>query len=208
MTGVQTCALPISTPEPLISLDSNNIFRTVALAGTRVFNPDIPISQVTWKQKEIEEQALVERYIISCFKKIRIREYEEYGPKTYRAGNLLHLRSDFFVDLNQVKYPELLTVMLRLLHPTSAVCGMPMAEAMEFLKHKEGYNRSFYSGYLGPVNIENETDIFVNLRCLKWLGSSAVLFAGAGITADSDPSAEFHESEVKMETLNSLLKKL
>lgn len=197
-----------ASPEPLISLDSNNIFRTVALAGTRSFDPDIPISQVTWKQKEIEEQALVERYIISCFKKIRIREYEEYGPKTYRAGNLLHLKSDFLVDMNQVKYPDLLTVMLRLLHPTSAVCGMPLQESLEFLKKHEGYDRSFYSGFLGPINVENETHIFVNLRCLKWFGTSALLYAGAGITADSDPASELRESEMKMETLNSLLKKL
>jgi isochorismate synthase len=196
------------TPEALMSLDSKNIFRTVALAGTRKFDQQIPISQVSWRQKEIEEQALVERYIISCFKKIRIREYDEYGPRTFQAGNLLHLKSDFYVDLNQVRYPDLLTVMLRLLHPTSAVCGMPMPEALAFIKEHEGYDRSFYTGFLGPVNIENETHLFVNLRCLKWLGDSVFLYAGAGITADSDPAAEFRESELKMETLSSLIDKL
>ena len=42
---------------------------------------------------------MVSRYIINCFKKIRLREFEEIGPKTVAAGNLLHLRTDFQVDM-------------------------------------------------------------------------------------------------------------
>ena len=97
--------------------------------------------------------------------------------------------------------------MLNLMHPTSAVCGMPLEPAMEYLLKHEGYDREFYSGYLGPVNIENETHLFVNLRCMKWNGSTAWLYAGAGITADSDPAAEVKESEMKMDTLHRLIRK-
>ena len=196
-----------ATPEPLVSIDQERIFRTVALAGTQPYDPSSPISQVSWRQKEIEEQALVERYIINCLKKIRLREFTEVGPRTVQAGNLLHLRSDFAVDLNEVRFPDLGTVMLNLMHPTSAVCGMPLEPAMEYLLKHEGYDREFYSGYLGPVNIENETHLFVNLRCMKWNGSTAWLYAGAGITADSDSAAEVKESEMKMETLHRLIRK-
>src|SRR5690606_41660887 len=58
------------------------IFRTVALAGTQAWRPGVDPRKVSWTQKEIEEQALVERYIISCFKSVRLREYEEQGPRT------------------------------------------------------------------------------------------------------------------------------
>ena len=196
-----------ATPEPLVSIDQDRIFRTVALAGTQPYDPSTSISQVSWRQKEIEEQALVERYIINCLKKIRLREFTEVGPRTVQAGNLLHLRSDFAVDLNDVRFPDLGTVMLNLMHPTSAVCGMPLEPALEYLLKHEGYDREFYSGYLGPVNIENETHLFVNLRCMKWNGSTAWLYAGAGITADSDPAAEVKESEMKMDTLHRLIRK-
>ena len=77
-------------------------------------------------QKDIEEQALVERYVISCFKKIRLREYDEHGPKTMIAGNVLHLKTEFEVDMVATNFPQLGSVMLNLLHPTSAVCGMPL----------------------------------------------------------------------------------
>lgn len=192
-----------ASPEILVSVDKNNIFRTMALAGTQKYPEGANLSEITWTQKEIEEQALVSRYIINAFKKIRLREFEEDGPKTIQAGNLVHLRTDFWVNLNEVHYPHLWQVMLGLLHPTSAVCGMPKEESLAFIRKFEGYDREFYSGFLGQVNIESETHIFVNLRCMQVLSSlrEAYLYAGGGITANSNPDKEWNETTFKMETI-------
>ncbi len=190
-----------ASPESLFSIENKTIFKTVALAGTLPYKPGMNLKSFAWTQKEIEEQALVERYVISCFKKIRLREYEEHGPRTVVAGNLVHLKSEFSVDMKATNFPQLGSVMLRLLHPTSAVCGMPLEPALRFLKESEGYDREFYAGYLGPTNINGNIDVFVNLRCMKIQGDHAVLFAGAGITADSEPSLELKETEMKFQTL-------
>ena len=193
-----------ASPELLVSTyhqAGQSLFRTMALAGTQVAQGQDALKNANWRQKEIEEQALVSRYIINCFKKIRLREFEESGPKTVAAGNLLHLRTDFTVDMEMTNFPDLGSTMLYLLHPTSAVCGMPKESALEFLQVHEHYNRSFFSGYLGPVNIEEKTHIFVNLRCMQLLEQQALLYAGAGITADSEPEKEWEETEVKMNTL-------
>ncbi len=194
-----------ASPEILVSVENGALFKTVALAGTKEYHNEINLKSVAWTQKEIEEQALVERYIISCFKKIRLREYDEHGPKTVVAGNLLHLKSDFTVDMKATNFPQLGSVMLGLLHPTSAVCGMPLDVATEFLKKYEGYDREFYSGYLGPVNIENNTHIFVNLRCLQFRKGEALLYAGAGVTGDSIPESEWEETEIKLNTLSTII---
>jgi isochorismate synthase len=194
-----------ASPELLVSTDRDGIFRTVALAGTQVYHGNIPLRNISWTQKEIEEQALVERYIISCFKKIRVREFDEHGPKTVQAGNLVHLKSDFEVDIKAVNFPLLGSVMLKLLHPTSAVCGMPMEASFNFLKQHETHDREFYAGYLGPVNIQNESHIFVNLRCMKYNGDSLYLYAGAGVTIDSEAEMEVKEVEMKMEGIVSVL---
>jgi isochorismate synthase len=194
-----------ATPEVLVSVEDKNIFKTVALAGTQAYTEGMNLKSVAWTQKEIEEQALVERYIISCFKKIRLREYDEHGPKTVVAGNLIHLKSDFQVDMKATGFPQLGTVMLQLLHPTSAVCGMPLDVSLEFLKKHEGYDRSFYSGFLGPVNVNNNIDIFVNIRCMQLLDSEAILYAGAGVTVDSVPEEEFEETEIKFNTLLNVI---
>jgi isochorismate synthase len=91
--------------------------------------------------------------------------------------------------------------MLQLLHPTSAVCGQPLDTALEFIHKHENHDRQFYTGYLGPVNFQNRTDIFVNLRCLQVLQKELILYAGAGITQDSIPEREWEETELKLNTL-------
>lgn len=196
-----------ATPETLISTNDNtHTFRTIALAGTQAHHHK-PLSQTSWTQKEIEEQALVCRYIVGCFKKIRLREYTETGPRTVAAGNLLHLRSDFEVNMHETNFPTLGTTMLELLHPTSAVCGMPKVPATAFILGNEGYDRAFYSGFLGPINFEGQTEIFVHLRCMQLFEQKAVLYAGGGITADSDPEREWQETELKCQTLGKVIEK-
>ncbi|MGB3181079.1 MAG: chorismate-binding protein [Cyclobacteriaceae bacterium] len=189
-----------ATPELLLSTEGN-LFRTVALAGTQPHYEDTHLGDVLWSQKEIEEQALVSRYIINCFKKIRLREFQEKGPRTSRAGNLIHLKTEFLVDMEATNFPQLGTVMLELLHPTSAVCGMPKEAAMNFILDREAYDRRYFSGYLGPVNMEQGSHLFVNLRCMQLLDGGAVLYAGAGVTEDSRPEKEWQETEDKMHTL-------
>ncbi len=198
-----------ASPETLVSQDKNGVFKTMALAGTQsafdVNKHPIAPSDAAWKQKEIEEQAYVSRYIIDCFKKIRLREFSEQGPKTVKAGDLLHLRTDFIVDTVAVNMPELLELMLQLLHPTSAVCGMPKIPATAFILATEKHNRSFYSGYLGPVNINQATHLFVNLRTMRLQNQMATLFAGCGITENSDPAKEWIETELKCQTMLRVL---
>lgn len=194
-----------ASPELLVSVDQQLKFKTVAVAGTQSLQPETDLKQVSWTQKEIEEQALVSRYIINCFKKIRLREFAEQGPKTWKAGNLLHLKTEFEVDMAATNFTQLGSVMLKLLHPTSAVCGMPREESLHFLKNNEHFDRSFYSGYLGPVNFDNETTLFVNLRCMQWCANAAILYAGAGVTVDSIPKKEWEETEMKLKTLLQVL---
>ena len=203
MTGTWVGA----TPEMLVSITRDQHFHTVALAGTQPYHEGADLRNITWTQKDIEEQALVERYIISCFKKIRLREYEEHGPKTIIAGNILHLKTHFDVDMVATNFPQLGSVMLKLLHPTSAVCGMPLDASLAFLKEHEGYDRQFYSGYLGPVNMDQESHLYVNLRCMQLSNTSATLFAGAGVLGDSDPEKEWHETEMKINTLGAIIRK-
>ena len=201
LVGTWMCA----TPELLVSQDKNGIFKTMALAGTQLGKEVKELKDALWKQKEIEEQALVSRYIINCFKKIRLREYEEIGPKTVRAANLLHLKTEFLVDTVKERFPQLATVMLELLHPTSAVCGMPKKITTQFILENEGYDRGFYAGYLGGINFKNGSSLYVQLRCMQLLEKQAILYAGGGITVDSNTEREWKETEMKCQTIESVV---
>jgi isochorismate synthase len=194
-----------ASPEILVSQDENGMFKTVSLAGTQsAFDKDgneIRPIDALWSHKEIEEQAFVGRYIINCLKKIRVREFLEEGPKTIKAGNLLHLNTSYTIDTNEINFGNLSSIMLDLLHPTPAVCGMPKEAAEGILGRIEDYNREFYSGYLGPVNIQNRSQLFVNIRTMKIENGQAFAFAGGGITEDSDPEKEWNETEIKLQTI-------
>lgn len=192
-----------ASPELLLSLDEKGIFTTVALAGTQAFCENTDLKDAIWKQKEIVEQALVSRYIIDCLKHLRVRDFEEHGPKTVKAAKLIHLKTIFTVDIAKLNYRTFATEMLQLLHPTSAVCGMPKQEAIDFINQHEGYNRNLFAGYIGPVNIQNNSALYVNLRCMHLGNDNAYFFAGAGITEDSNPEKEWNETALKIETMKS-----
>ncbi len=210
-TFVNLCFLPDyglwigASPEILLRV-KNHIFESVALAGTQLAVESVSPKEVFWSQKDIEEQALVTRYIIECFKKIRLREYEEIGPKTVVAGNLMHLKTEFKVDMKVVDRPELGGVMLPLLHPTSAVCGTPKEEARYFILDNEGFDRKLFCGFWGPVGLgNNETHLYVNIRSMEIMANKGILYAAAGITEESDPEKEWQETGAKLNTLGRLV---
>ena len=142
-----------ASPELLLADDGASL-RTMALAGTQARPVDRPLTAVAWTQKEVEEQALVSDYVRDFFQRATIANVEETGPRTVAAGNIVHLQTTFRVALPHDPRMTLANRVLHELHPTSAVCGMPKDKALAFILHNERYDRSFYSGFLGPVHLD------------------------------------------------------
>lgn len=192
-----------ATPEPLL-LSNNEHYHTAALAGTRPYNQQ-NMELTAWTAKELEEQNLVTVFINNILAKDN-SEYQKTGPYTRRAGNLIHLCTDFTIPHASIN--NRLWKFIKELHPTSAVCGLPKNKSMLFLQELEEHNRHYYSGFLGPVNLDGRLNLFVNLRCMQVFSDHLVLFIGAGITQDSDPEEEWNETKIKAETLLSVIKQI
>lgn len=193
-----------ATPEPFIC-SHNNELKTVSLAGTRPYKEqDLDIGR--WNHKELEEQEYVTMHIEKILAGFDIAGYQKKGPYVARAGNLLHLRTDFTFSADSVgsRLPSLIAS----LHPTPAVCGMSTGKAMDFIKNSERHNRKYYAGFLGPIGFSEMIRLYVNLRCLKVYGDRLILYIGGGITHDSIPEDEWEETEIKAETLLSVLKQV
>ena len=193
-----------ATPEILLTLD-NTALTTMALAGTQRRPNDLPLERVTWGRKETVEQDMVSAYVRGFFWDAGVMHVVESGPQTIAAGSVVHLQTLFRVELPEAERLALANRVLDELHPTSAVCGMPKHQALAFILAHEGYDRSFYSGFLGPMHIQGESSLYVNLRCMQLGESAAHLYVGAGITADSQPQAEWRETELKAETMLAVL---
>ena len=99
-----------------------------------------------------------------------------------------------------------MNTLLRNLAPTPALCGYPRREAMEFIRHYEGYPREFYGGYLGELNLagEKSAELYVNIRCMQVRKGELLLYAGGGILSDSDPVQEWDEIERKLSAVAPL----
>jgi len=193
-----------ATPEVLLTLDDTAL-TTMALAGTQRRPDDLPLEHVAWGRKERAEQDMVSAYVRNFFWDAGITNVAERGPQTVSAGSVVHLQTLFHVELPQAERLALANRVLDELHPTSAVCGMPKHQALAFILAHEGYDRNFYSGFLGPVHFQGESSLYVNLRCMQLGERSAHLYVGAGITADSRPQAEWRETELKAETMLAVL---
>lgn len=184
-----------ATPEQLVTINQNQ-FETVALAGTQLFSEPI-----IWTTKEIEEQQFVTDFIVSEIAS-KVENLVVSEPKTIKAGNLAHLKSVISGELNaDFTGLDLITH----LHPTPAVCGFPKESALDFILKNEAFNRTYYSGFLGEYNSNNQTDLFVNLRCLEVVNNAVNIYVGCGITKDSNPEMEFLETENKSMTMRNII---
>jgi len=192
-----------ATPEQFLKIDENFI-KTVSLAGTQL-NTDLEL--IKWDNKEIEEQQIVTDFIVNNLKSFS-KNVTFSKPYNQKAGSLVHLKTDIQAE---IKDRNSISTIIDSLHPTPAVCGFPKDVAKQFILDNEGYDRAFYAGFLGEWNKdfqtfkEQQSDLFVNLRCMKIENNEVSLYIGCGITKDSNPEKEFIETVNKSFTIKQVI---
>ncbi len=191
-----------ATPETLIKT-RNNHFQTMALASTQNYTGTL---DVIWGEKEIQEQQFVTDFIKANLAEIDLKISKSF---TLKAGSLLHICSEISGELTS---KEQLLHLVRTLHPTPAVCGLPKEVAKKFILKNENYDREFYTGFLGEIHVKSEnkveseeTNLFVNLRCMQLKNQKAFVYIGGGITIHSTPEKEWEETVAKSAIMKRVL---
>ncbi len=207
-----------ATPELLFKVEGQQL-TTISLAGTQPYAKD---DEVQWTNKEIEEQQIVTDYITK-----QIEPYTNHisisDVETVRAGNLLHLKTRI---ISRIEKSSNLKSIIEALHPTPAVCGFPKQKAKDFILKNESYNREYYTGFLGELNlkqsktrntnrrnvennayavVKTESNFYVNLRCMQVRSETALIYVGGGITKDSIAENEWNETVNKTKTIVNIL---
>lgn len=202
---VYLCYTPISglwlgcSPEILLK-GENGDYQTVALAGTRKAKPEQP-GATRWNVKNKNEQSLVADYLRDILNR-NTEKWTAEKTETVTAGNVVHLKTGFSFSF---PHTNRLGSLLQQLHPTPAVCGLPKEDAFRFILEEEGYDREYYSGFLGNISAAGQTDLYVNLRCMKIESRQLKLFAGGGLLASSTLETEWKETEEKLKTMRGIL---
>jgi len=206
-----------ATPEILLKTENKQL-TTMSLAGTQTYTGE---EHPIWGTKELEEQQMVTEYIVNALEK-NVTALKISEASSLKAGNLWHLRTSVKGLLKSNHIKEIIKV----LHPTPAVCGLPQNDTKDFIIEEEGYNREYYTGFLGELNykeqkdrtttrrnqenkaykvIKNKTALFVNLRCMQLKENKAYIYVGGGITKASIPEKEWEETVAKSKTMRKIL---
>lgn len=192
-----------ASPETLL-IKKGNTLTSMALAGTR------PVGTGgEWDKKNIEEQQVVSGFISDTL--IENGFMPQSGDThTYAAGPVEHIRTvftahDVVSDKETCLHKSLKTAFD--LSPTPALAGYPRAGSMEAIAANEDFERGYFGGFCGPVTADGDFSFFVNLRSMRILPDRLCVYAGGGIMKDSDPAAEWEETERKAQTCLGRIRK-
>ncbi|MEO1173565.1 MAG: isochorismate synthase, partial [Myxococcota bacterium] len=195
-----------ATPELLARVSSGR-FDGHALAGTIASsNDDNEASnlarELSDSVKNQHEHAIVIRDIESALDRHCDAVEIARRPTVRRLAELQHLET---AVRGRVREEEALLDIVGDLHPTPAVGGHPRPAAARYLSDNESLHRGWYASPIGWVGARGEGAFAVALRCALITPEEAVAFVGAGIVADSEPEAEWEETELKLRTISSAL---
>lgn len=175
-----------ASPEILLSADfSNGTFETMALAGTR------RKSSAPWDAKNLRENRFVSDYIMECAGSLHIPA-EMTELQTVEYGEIEHLCRRIKGSLTAGQFKELFDR----LNPTPALCGTPRDAAIADIARYEPHSRDCYGGFVA-LHTPDCFYAFATLRCCRLDGRRMQIYAGGGITPDSDPETEWDETESK-----------
>lgn len=176
---------------PEILLQKRKRWKTVSLAGTQPKKN----SEYTWGAKEKQEQELVSVHLRDRLASISADNISESDVETATSGAVAHLKTFFEFD-SDAKVDEI----VKTFHPTPAIAGLPVNEAIHLITETETHQRCLYTGYLGRISRE-KVDLYVNLRCMQVFDGKLGLYVGGGITPQSNLNSEWEETEMKTQTL-------
>ncbi len=181
-----------ASPERLFKRTENEIL-VDAIAGTRRFAPGMA-EELLSSEKDRREFQFVQDYLGESLAPYCANPLSFSDLSIHKSANIQHLYTQGSGTLIHGTSDQSL---LKLLHPTPAVCGTPKQLASDWIQEQEPFDRSFYSGVIG-WSTEEQSDWTVAIRSCFLSGKTACLYTGTGIVAGSDPEKEWDELEAKL----------
>jgi len=111
-----------------------------------------------------------------------------------RFSHVMHIVSGVSGKLREGLGP---VDVLRAVFPHGTVSGAPKVRAMEIIDELEPVARGPYAGAAGYIDLSGNVDTAICLRTVVIADGKAWVQAGAGLVADSDPTAEYEETMAK-----------
>jgi isochorismate synthase len=195
-----------ASPELLVAREGS-LVRSVPLAGTvrmtgSAATDESAVARLAASTKENLEHRLVVDIVAAqlarCCRMLPIPE----DPEILWLRQIAHLATPMSGHLegDPSRWPSALQLAAAL-HPTPAVGGSPPTTALELIAKLEPLGRGLYAGPVGWVDGRGNGQFVIGIRSSEVKGTSAAIYAGAGIVAGSDPQDELAETSFKLDTM-------
>lgn len=187
-----------ASPERLVKVEKGHAFSSCVAGSIK--------RGATAEADEVLGQSLLNdtknrgehEYVVEMISKIFERNCSEFkvpnGPKLLKIRDIQHL----YTPVEGTLHAEATILQLvKHLHPTPALGGVPRKEAMEVIRKYEPMNRGLYAAPIGWLDADGNGEFAVAIRSAALVKQKAYLYAGGGIVADSEPQSEYEETLVK-----------
>lgn len=186
-----------SSPEALVTVQRGRVYsHPIAGSRPRGASPEADQQHAADLLSDLKEQAehlmLVDlaRNDLSKVCKPGSVEVTEF-MQVERFSHIMHLVSSVEGDLSAENSA---VEVFRATFPAGTLSGAPKPRALEIIDDLEHTQRGVYGGVVGYFGHTGDADLAITIRTLWMEGSRAVVQAGAGIVADSDPESEYLET--------------
>jgi anthranilate synthase component 1 len=189
-----------SSPEMLVRVEGRNAV-THPIAGTRPRGRNDDEDQRLAEELKRNEKERAEHVMLVDLGRNDLGRVCEYGSvrvptfmSLERYSHVMHLVS---VVEGQLAADRDRLDALVACFPAGTVSGAPKVRAMQIIDELEPSRRGIYAGAIGYLDFAGNLDFCIAIRTIVLERGRAFLQAGAGIVADSNPTAEYEETRDK-----------
>jgi para-aminobenzoate synthetase component 1 len=186
-----------SSPETFLRMSGRSI-ETRPIKGTRPRFEDKDADRASARELLNSEKENAELLMITDLERNDLGQVCEFG--SVRVADMLsleklehvyHLVSTVTGTLREeVDHLDALAACF----PGGSITGAPKTRAMEIIRELETMPRGLYTGAIGYIGFNGESQFNIPIRTLVRDGDELRYHVGAGIVADSDPAEEFEET--------------
>tara|TARA_B100001105_G_C22298078_1_gene402550 strand:- start:332 stop:985 length:654 start_codon:yes stop_codon:yes gene_type:complete len=197
-------AIAGSSPEMLVRVEDGRV-ETHPIAGTRPRGMTEEADDALAEELKDDEKERAEHVMLVDLGRNDLGRVAEYGSvrvaqfmRVERYSHVMHLVSK--VEGHLAEGVDRLDA-LAACFPAGTVSGAPKIRAMELIADLEPTRRGIYAGAIGYLDFAGNLDCCIGIRTVTVHGKCASVQAGAGIVADSDPTAEYDETRAKAQAM-------
>jgi para-aminobenzoate synthetase component I len=192
--------LASSSPELFLRISGSHV-RTRPIKGTRPRSPDPTRDAQLAYELQTSPKEMAELVMITDLLRNDLGRVSEFGsvhvPELARLERFAQVQHLVSTVEGRLRPDVSHFAALAACFPGGSVTGAPKFRALEIIDELEPTARGPYTGVMGCLGFNRESQLSIIIRTAVCRGGTAWFAVGAGIVADSDPEAEYEETLAK-----------